>query len=329
MKYFVTGGTGFIGGRLVKFLIEDGHTVHALVRNSYQAGALVKMGERVRIFQGDILNKFSMIDAMKNVDGVFHVAGWYRVGSRDKHEGEMVNVRGTRNVLELMSELSIPKGVYTSSLAVFSDTRGQIVNEKYRFAGQHLNEYDRTKWVAHYEVAEPMIKAGLPLVIVMPGLVYGPGDNTMVRATLLKYLRGGRRFLPKQTAFCWAHVDDVARAHISAMERGTVGESYIIAGSAHSLENSIRIAERVSGLPAARVTVGPAVMKTAARAMDLLEKFLPVSDTYAAESLRTLAGVTYLGSNSKARLDLGYNPRPLEEGLTETILHELKLLNLN
>lgn len=90
---------------------------------------------------------------------------------KDKSDGVKINIEGTRNVLELMKELRIQKGVYTSTLAVNSDTYGQLVDETYHFTGKHLSEYDRTKWVAHYEVADPMIASGLPLVIVMPGVI--------------------------------------------------------------------------------------------------------------------------------------------------------------
>src|SRR5439155_1159165 len=85
-----------------------------------------------------------------------------RAWTKDRQEGERVNVLGTRNVLTTMKELRIPKGVYTSTLAVFSDTHGQLVDETYRQDGKGpwLTEYDRTKWVAHYEVAEPMIREG-------------------------------------------------------------------------------------------------------------------------------------------------------------------------
>ncbi len=135
--------------------------------------------------------------------------------------------------------------------------------------------------------------------------------------------------MPGGTAYCWGHVDDTAHAHIEAMEKGRLGESYIIAGSAHSLENGLKVAEQITGITAPRIKLSPAVVKTMAGAAGLLEKFLPMSERYSSESLRVMAGVTYLGSNAKARLDLGYNPRPLEEGLTETLLHELKLISMN
>ena len=171
---------------------------------------------------------------MTGVDGIFHIAGWYKIGVKDKSEGEKINVQGTRHVLELMKELGIPKGVYTSTLAVFSDTGGRLVDETYRYNGPHLSEYDRTKWVAHYKVADPMIEAGLPLVIVQPGLIYGPGDTSSVRTTLIQYLQRKLPMIPEKTAFCWAHVDDIARGHILAMDLGQPGESYIIAGPRHT-----------------------------------------------------------------------------------------------
>ena len=147
MKYFVTGATGFVGGALTRKLRESGHEVHASVRSPEKAKELEAIG--VKLFKGDVTDKESMRAAMTGVDGVFHVAGWYKIGTRDKRDGERVNIQGTRNVLELIQELKIPKGVYTSTLAVNSDTHGQLVDETYHFTGKHLSEYDRTKAVAH------------------------------------------------------------------------------------------------------------------------------------------------------------------------------------
>src|SRR5688572_1290614 len=181
MKYFVTGATGFVGGTLVKQLIKNGHEVNASVRDIEKADELKSLG--VKLFKGDVTDKESMRAAMTGVDGVYHVAGWYKVGVKDKTTGEKVNIQGTRNVLELMQELKIPKGVYTSTMAVNSDTKGVEVDENYRFTGQHLSVYDKTKAEAH-DLAIKMMQEGLPLVIVQPGLVYGIGDTSSVRTTL-------------------------------------------------------------------------------------------------------------------------------------------------
>jgi len=127
---------------------------------------------------------------MAGADRVFHLAAWYRIGRGEPATAEAVNVDGTRNVLELVDELDLARAVYTSTLAGNSDTAGRLVDESYRFEGEHLSVYDRTKWRAHYEVAEPMAEAGLPLVTVMPGVLYGPGDTSDLGGTVRRYLRG-------------------------------------------------------------------------------------------------------------------------------------------
>jgi nucleoside-diphosphate-sugar epimerase len=325
MKYFITGATGFVGGHVARQLIAAGHDVVAVVRTPAKAGDLANLG--VVLHQGDVTEKESMRAPMQGVDGVFHIAGWYKVGVKDKTPGEKINIEGTRNVLELMKELGIARGVYTSTLAVNSDTHGKLVDESYHYTGPHLSEYDRTKWVAHYEVAEPMIAAGLPLTVVMPGLIYGPGDTSSARTTFLQYLQRKLPFIPTVTAYSWAHIDDIARGHILAMEQGKPGESYIIAGPTHTLVEAMKLAQRITGVPAPR-EVPPAMIKAAAAVMGVAEKVVPVPDEYSAEFLRISAGVTYIGSNAKARRDLGYNPRSLEVGLTESLQYEMELLGM-
>lgn len=326
MKYFVTGATGFVGSHVARQLVEQGHEVVVSVRTPAKAKELAQL--RVTITQGDVTDKESMRAAMQGVDGVFHIAGWYKIGVRDKSEGSSINIQGTRNVLELMKELGIKKGVYTSTLAINSDTHGVLVDESYHFHGKHLSEYDRTKWVAHYEVAEPMMADGLPLVIVMPGLIYGPGDTSMVRTTFIQYLQRKLPVLPAKTAYSWAHVEDIARGHILAMELGKVGESYIIAGPTHTLVEGMHLAQKITSVPAPRIKVAQGVMKAMSATMGVVEKIFPVPADYSAEYLRISAGVTYIGSNAKAWRELGYSPRPLEEGLSETLQHEMKLLGM-
>jgi nucleoside-diphosphate-sugar epimerase len=326
MRYFVTGATGFIGGRVARRLVEAGHQVVALVRTPAKANELRDGG--VELVAGDITDRESMRHPMTGVDGVFHIAAWYKVGARDKHAAQRINVEGTRNVLELMRDLKIPKGVYTSTLAVFGDTHGQIVDENYRYDGPHLSEYDRTKWAAHYEVALPMIDAGLPLVIVQPGLNYGPGDTSSVRDTLLQYLKGELLLMPQQTAYCWAHVDDTVAAHLLAMDKGRSGETYITAGPLHSLIEALLIAEKLTGIKAPRLRPVPQLLTSLARVVEPIEKFVSLPDLYTSESLRVIAGVTYLGSSAKAERELGFRARPLDEGLGETLAHEMKLLGM-
>lgn len=326
MKYFLTGATGFIGGRVARQLIAAGHEVVAIARDPAKATDLAALG--IAVHRGDVTEKESMRTPMRGVDGVFHIAGWYKVGVKDVRDGERINVAGTRNTLELMRDLGIPKGVCTSTLAIFSDTHGRLVNETYRYNGPHLSEYDRTKWVAHYEVADPLIAAGLPLVIVLPGVVYGPGDTSSVRTTFRQYLRRKLPAIPARTDFSWAHVDDIAHGHILAMEVGKPGENYIIAGPEHTLADALKMAEGITGIPAPRFHIPPAAMKGIAMIMGIVEKAVSVPPNYRAEYLRVGAGTTYIGDTTKARRELGYAPRLLEEGLRETLHHEMALLGL-
>ncbi len=112
MRYFVTGATGFIGGRVARQLVEAGHEVRALVRDPGKATGLAALG--IHLCQGDITDRASLREPMTGVDGLFHVAGWYKIGARDPREGERINIEGTRNVLEAMRDRGVPRGVYTS-----------------------------------------------------------------------------------------------------------------------------------------------------------------------------------------------------------------------
>jgi len=186
MTVFLTGATGFVGGALVRHLVAAGHRVRALVRSPDKARELAALG--VELHAGDVANKPSMRAPMRGADAVFHVAGWYKPGVRDRVEATRVNVDGTRNVLELMAELKVPRGVYTSTLAVNSDTHGRLVDETYRFTGRHISVYDETKAAAH-DLALGFIARGVPLVIVQPGVIYGPGDTSPVRTTWIQFLK--------------------------------------------------------------------------------------------------------------------------------------------
>ena len=328
MRYFVTGATGFIGGRLVRQLRAAGHEVRALVRSPSKASDLAGLG--VSLHPGDITEQETMRAVMRGTDGVFHLAAWYRIGARasERRRAERINVQGTRNVLELMRELRIPKGVYTSTLAVFGDTQGWLGDESYRHTGPWLSEYDRTKWKAHYEVAVPMIQAGLPLVIVQPGVVYGPGDSSVIGELLRQYLRRTLPIRSHGAAFCWGHVEDTARGHVLAMDKGRPGESYILAGPPHTLEEALELAEEITGIRPPWLRPPAVLLRAMAAAASALEGVITLPQTYSAETLRIAAGATYLASSEKAQRELGFQARALEAGLRETLLHEMALLGM-
>lgn len=320
MRYFVTGATGFIGGHLTRQLVGDGHDVVALVRTPEKAVDLKELG--VELAPGDITDAGTLPGPMAGVDGVFHVAAWYKVGARAREVAARINVDGTRNVLETARVLGISKVVYTSTLAVYGDTGGRPVDESYVRSGPWLSEYDRTKWLAHYEVAVPMMEAGLPLVIVQPGLVYGPGDHSNVGMALRDYLRGRLPVVPEQGG-CWSFVEDVARGHILAMRRGEPGQSYNLCGPCLMWKEALEIAEGITGRKAPRLVLPAAAAAALSWLMKPIAAVLPVPSTYHPETLRVAAGTRYFADDAKARQALGWDPRPLREGLEITLKAEL------
>lgn len=319
MRYFMTGATGFIGERVARQLVAAGHEVVALVRDPAGASALAALG--VELARGDIRDPASLRAPLQGADGAFHLAAWYRVGARDASMAESINVAGTRNVLDAAADAGVSKIVYTSTIAVVGDTRGRVVSADHRYDGPWLSEYDRTKWVAHYEVAVPAIQAGLPLVIVQPGYVYGPGDHSNVGDVLRDYLRRRLPVTPAQGG-CWAHVDDTARGHVLAMERGRVGVSYVLAGECRMWADILDIAHEITGIRPPRLTLPPALARISATLMKPLAALAPLPQMYHPETLRIAAGVTYWADDSLARRELGWDPRPLRDGLAETLAAE-------
>ena len=325
MRYYLTGATGFIGEHLAYQLLARGHDVVALVRTPDKAKKLQDAG--VELVQGDITEPDPLAGTMDGADGVFHLAGWYKVGARNRSMAYAINVDGTRHVLEAARDAGVPKIVYTSTLAVYGHTGGEPVDEGYRMDGPWLSTYDHSKWMAHYRVAEPMMEDGLPLVIVQPGLVHGPGDHSNVGNVLRDYLRGTLPVIPKQGG-CWSHVEDIARGHLLAMERGAIGESYHLAGPCRLWEEVLPIAEEITGIKPPRFVLPAWMARFSSWLMKPVNALMPLPTTYHPETLRVAAGTTYFASDAKARRELGWEPRPLREGLEMTLKAEMAELGV-
>ena len=315
MNYFVTGATGFLGGYITSYLLEGGHLVTALVSSRDEARDMAAFGVRPHV--AAVTDKEAMRRGMRGADGVFHVAG-HRLGIADRKLAEAVHVEGTRNVFELVRELSIPKVVHTSTVSVFSDTKGRIPDESYRFTGRHITRYDALRAQAHYDVALPMMSSGVPGVILMPGATYGPRDTSAMARLLTEFLLGRIRFASDATSYCWAHVEDVAQAHVLAMEFGRPGETYIVGGEPHTVWAVLAEAGRLVGRTHPPFRLPSLVVKPLASVTAGLARVLPPLRP-TADRLRVESGVTYLGDDSKAREELGFAPRLLADGLPEAI----------
>jgi nucleoside-diphosphate-sugar epimerase len=316
MKAFVTGGTGFIGRHLVRQLLARGYDVTGLARSEESAAELAAMG--VAVAYGDITDRESMRAGMTGSDVVFHLAGWYKIGSQEWMAAESINVAGARNVLGLAHELGVPRIVYTSTTTVFGDTQGQMVDENYFQEGPFVTEYDRTMWLAHYKVAVPLIEQGAPIIIVMPGAVYGPEDPSLVGRLMADFWQGE---LPAvfgpEFVHTYAHVEDVAEGHVLAAEKGRPGESYILAGPAVPLGEIVDFWGMITGKPVPKVAVPARLVQPLAPAVGALSETVPLPKMYSRETAAVLS-CTYMARSDKARAELGWRPRSLQEGMSET-----------
>ena len=314
MRYAMTGATGFLGRELARQLRDDGHDVVALVRTPSAAGNLRQLD--VELVHGDLDDTAALDRLLADTNGLFHVAGWYKHGLREHRTLRQVNVEGTRHVLDAARRCGVPKVVYTSTLAINSDTRGTVADESYRFTGRHHAEYDRTKAVAH-DMAREYAAAGLPVVIVQPSVIYGPDDVSSLGQLIRQIVLGKRVVGPRGGGACFTHVGDAARGHILAMTQGAIGESYILAGPCMSFEEVFGLVTRLAGTRPVTL-VEPRLVRLTAKLTPFVERLLPVPQVLTAEA--ALSGVaTYYGDSSKARRELGWSARPLEEGMAETV----------
>ena len=315
MKAFVTGGSGFIGQQVVRKLQERGYEVFALARSEQSTAVLQELG--CTVVPGNITDMASMREGMAGSDIVFHIAAWYKIGNVDWVKAEAINVGGTRKVLRLAHELGIPKIIYTSTIAIFGDTKGQLVDESYYKGGPFLTEYDRTKWLAHYKVAMPLIEKGAPITIVMPGAVYGPGDTSTLAQMMRLFYRGLPVLTGPEMTLTYAHVEDIAEGHLLAAEKGRTGESYILAGPAIPFGEMIDFWGHLTGKATPLVRIPAKFITPFAPLVGTVSNILPLPEVYSEDSVNIL-NTTYIARADKARAELGWQTRPLQTGMLET-----------
>lgn len=323
MRIFVTGGNGFIGSHLVKKLLERGDTVICLVRSPEKAGELAQMG--AQLVKGDITDCASLIEPLRGAEAVVHLAAVYELGPQHVRHMRAINVEGARNVLETAAELGVPKIIHVSTVAVFGNTHGLIVDESYRCNKDDMvSEYERTKWEAHYEVAVPLQLKGAPIIITQPGSVTGAGDTSPNMGQLEVYLNRLPIAMGAKSGYTVAHVDDIADGHILALERGKNGQAYILAGEAITWKKAMDLWQTLTGIPAPKVWLPGWVARVSAGALGLAEGMGVHGLPYAAEGIAMLQDYTFWATADKAKRELGWQSRPVRETFREVLEYEMK-----
>jgi len=311
VKAFVTGATGFVGGRLAARLREHGDEVVALVRDPGKAGRLRDLG--CKLVEGDLSSRAPLAAAMEGCDAVFHVAAIYRNGVPRSKRAELyaANVTGTENVLDAAVDAGVARVVYVSSNVAFGDTHGEVVDEAYEPpADRYVSLYHETKALAH-RAARERIARGAPVVIVQPGGIYGRGDHTQIGGFLERGVRGRPVVLPfGSVGLNWVFVDDVVEGILLAHDRGRVGESYVLGGEIATLRGAVEQAFAAGGRR-------PRIVPVPTWAVRLATPFGPLLGLSVSDLVSASDGVTYWGRDNKARRELGYAPRDLVTGLRE------------
>ena len=325
MKVFVTGGTGFIGGSVVRDLRARGDEVVCLARDPEKAQELVDSG--CEVVAGDLGDDTAIHAGMSGCDAVIHGAAVYEVGIPKSQRAAMfeANVLGTERVLRAAQEEQIPKVVYISTVAAFGNTHGEVVDETYRHPGaEYTSYYEETKVRAH-EVAQRLIEEGLPCVIVQPGGVYGPGDHSSVGTTIDQFMAGRLPMIPfPDLGFNMVHVDDAAAGVLLALDKGRVGESYVLGGELTTMRGVIESAAKVSGRKAPKRAMPTPLLKALAPIGPVVGKVMSQPPNLT-ELISSGDGVTFWAKHDKAMAELGYSPRGLEQGMRDTLAAEGKL----
>lgn len=322
VKVFVTGATGFIGGRVAELLTGRGDQVVALVRKPASAGALEAMG--CSLVEGDLADVEAIASGLEGVDAVIHCAAIYEVGITDGEAERMreANVNGTRNVLEAALSAGIPRTVYVSTCGAFGNTGGEVVDETYEHPGNgYTSVYEETKVLAHKAALE-IASRGLGLVVVQPGGVYGPGDHSALGEVIRKF---AKRQLPAMLfpdlGMSLVHRDDVADGIILALDKGRLGESYVIGGQIETMRGLINTEAGILGRRPPRMVVPAGLVRALNPAGRIVGPLLGTGPNLA-ELASSGDGVTFWATSAKAQEELGYSPRGLEEGLRETLSAE-------
>jgi dihydroflavonol-4-reductase len=329
MKVFLTGGTGFIGQPLTKALLARGWNVVALVRklDSLEACALTRMG--AQCVTGDVTDRESMRVGMTGADVVVHNAGWYEMGLTNSTQKIMhaINVIGTDNVLSLALELGIPRTVYISTIAYYGDTGAEARDETHRRQTPYRSYYEQTKAEAH-EIALQYQAYGLPLITVCPAHVVGPNDHSPYGYFQRMHVNGIMPpFIPSpDTVHSPLHVMDGAEGIALAVEKGQLGETYILAGESTSLRQIFEMWATQPGGLYVRFFVPTWLAIVMFASMESMQRWLGLPAFISRETVWSNKGSRNF-SSAKAQRELGWTYRPARDMWSSIIDEEHKLLS--
>jgi dihydroflavonol-4-reductase len=315
MKVLVTGGTGLVGGAVVAELLARGHAVRALVRPSSDLSNLDRT--RVELALGDVLDRPSVEEALRGCQAVIHAAGVAAI-TGDRKKLFAINAGGVEVVLGAALAAGVERAVLTSSTAVLGGARvPRVMDEETTSSAETLGFHYFVSKKRGEETALDLVARGLPLVVVRPSFVLGPGDIYRSSAALVMSLAKKKMPVYVQGGASFCDARDVARGHVAALERGRVGEAYILGGHNLTMDEALGRICRMAGVPSPQ-RIPYSLATLAIRAMGLLAGVGGPVPAIHPDLLRASALYTFVTS-AKAQRELGYTIRPFDESVGDTL----------
>jgi dihydroflavonol-4-reductase len=320
MKVFITGGTGFIGTHLIQRLAQDGHELCCLVRTTSDVRLLEEVG--ATLITGDVTDKASMLEGMKGCDWVANLANIYEFWVPNRQIYTDINVHGTRNVMEAALEAQVSKVVHVSTSAIYGKPADCPFTEESPVGPVRFSEYAQSKYDGELIAWQLHEHKGLPLTMIYPAPVLGPGDPKASGQYIRNLIR---RRMPVRafpdSILTWVHVRDVAETIVRALEKeDNVGEKYLAGKHQLSLQEMTEMVGDISGVPLPRIRLPDSLVKMGAALLTWLAKLTkrPPILGMSADQMRTMKeGLRFDGSKAERELGIAYTPirTALEEAI--------------
>jgi dihydroflavonol-4-reductase len=313
----VTGASGFVGSAVARALLARGLEVRVLMRPTANRLNVAKL--HCEPVTGDMRDEESMIAAMKGARYLFHVAADYRLWARDPSEIERNNFKGARATMGAALKVGVERVVYTSSVAALKPGSAAVDETARHTAQSVIGAYKRSKLLAEREVERLIATENLPAVIVAPSTPIGPRDiKPTPTGRIIIEAASGKMPAFVDTGLNLVHVDDVAQGHLLAMDKGRIGENYILGGADVALETMLGDIAFLSGRKAPTLKLPRAPLFPIAWGAEALARITGREPFLTADALR-MSRYRMFFSSEKARRELGYTARPYREGLRDSL----------
>jgi len=320
-KVLITGATGFIGNHVTRLCLEKGDDVRVMVMPGEDRSPL--QGMDVEFVEGTLQDPDSLVRAVQGVQQLYHLAALFKIWTKDPNLHYKINVGGARSMMNAAKGAGVEKIVFTSSVAAIGiEGNGKWANEETAFNGWEWgSEYILSKFISH-QMVKGMVSDGLPAVMVMPGLPFGPGDRvpTPTGTMILRTLQGKMKNY-WDGGVCAVDVRDVAAGHVLAMEKGRIGQSYCLTNKEGNMTNKevLTLIGRIAGVDnVASNEVSGKMMMGVAHVVEAISKVTGRAPMTTVKNTRYVLQHGYVDS-SKAIEELGLPQTPIETAVTDAV----------